>query len=104
MLVTLRKFFSGRSPKRRNKVKQHFQPLLEAFEDRLCLALNIWQPAGVNLLWSNDANWSLGHKPDNTEDAVFDGSAGGMNQAVTVDVAANVNYLVFRNNYTQTMD
>lgn len=39
-------------------------------------AVNTWSNAGVNNLYSDDANWSLGHKPAGTEDVIIPDTSG----------------------------
>src|SRR5260370_25268532 len=53
-----------------------FRPRLEVLEDR-CVpsTTNIWTSTGVDNLWNDPSNWSLGHEPNSTEVAFFDSSS-----------------------------
>jgi len=50
-----------------------FRPRLEVLEDRCVPSTNnIWTSTGVDNLWNDPSNWSLGHVPNSTEVAFFD--------------------------------
>ena len=52
---------------------------------------NYWQPTSGNLA-STDANWSLGHKPDGSENTFFVGSFSNAN--CTIDYAMSVEWIL----------
>ncbi len=47
---------------------RRFCPSVECMEDRSCPAVNVFTGGGMNDLWSNIANWSLGRAPVATDD------------------------------------
>src|SRR5262245_14358433 len=49
-----------------------FRPRLEALENRyMPSTINTWISTGVDTLWNDPSNWSLGHVPTSTEVANF---------------------------------
>src|SRR4051794_12023595 len=67
--------------------------VLEFLEDRLAPATNSWIGGGVNTLWSNTANWSLGHAPVAGEDLSFSSLAPAATRNTTDDLAGNPTFL-----------
>lgn len=68
--------------------------------DVLDLTTNIWKASSAGV-WSNAANWSLGHKPTTGEDIVFDGTGIG---DCTVDEAPSISSFTMSDQYTGTFD
>src|SRR5262249_50989301 len=62
---------SSRPEQRRPRSRWDCPPLvLERLEDRVTPAANVWQ-GPANGLWSDAANWSLGHTPTTTDTLTF---------------------------------
>src|SRR5262245_56680567 len=72
----LAKHFSRSNQGASMATKPRFRPSLEILEDRRVPTANVWSAlAGPPTNWNNPANWSLGHVPDSTEIATFDGTS-----------------------------
>src|SRR5262249_51964400 len=76
---------------------------LEALEAREVPAHNVWIGPTANALWSNPANWSLGHATQPTDDLQFGAAFGGTNTNSTDDVSVNVVAIVCSFNFTATI-
>lgn len=66
-------------------------------------ATNVWVGPTTNALWSNPANWSLGHSPQSTDDLKFGAAFGGTNTNSTDDVSVNVVSIVCDSAFTSTI-
>jgi autotransporter-associated beta strand protein len=78
---------------------------LEALEDRLAPAVDLWQGASGGL-WSVGSNWSLGAAPGSGDIATFDPSlTGGANTSSIIDsvFAGSVDGVNIASGYTQTI-
>jgi hypothetical protein len=64
---------------------------------RYCLAVQNFWTAAQSVLWNVAGNWSLGHVPTSTEQAVFTGIQ--FNNAVEVNGSTKIDSIVMQNGY-----
>ena len=64
------------------------------------MADNKWDNSSTDGLWSTDANWSLGTKPDGSDDVIFDATS---DTACSIDEAASCLSLSMLTGYTSTV-
>jgi hypothetical protein len=97
----LRKLFASGRPERTATWSRRLK--LEMLEDRTVPSQeNVWVgPAGG--LWSDPANWSLGHTPQPLDLLIFGGSRGANTDSVDDMSDVNVDNITLDWNYTSTL-
>jgi hypothetical protein len=102
MISIFRRLLTKGQRKPSPRGKNYFRPRLEALEERWSPAVDIWNPAPGNILWSNALNWSLNRVPGINDTATFDPTQGRQLDC-EVDIPGKVGALVFQVRWLNTM-